>query len=189
MTCLVVNDHKRRIRYYHLGWPGSTHDDRVLANCWLSKNANLAFGEAGLALGDCAYAPRDWVVPAYKKPAGGTMDPGKAAFNTAISKPRVTSEHTIGILKNRYPVLRSIRILLTADKRSMERIQQLVAVCIILHNILIGWDDDDWEVEDDDNLSVTTQLDAENELNKPILDGTKDTRRQQLYNFFMEYIN
>ena len=29
LTCLVVNDHKRRVRYFHLGWPGSVHDERV----------------------------------------------------------------------------------------------------------------------------------------------------------------
>jgi hypothetical protein len=29
LTCLIANDHQKRIRYYHLGWPGSTHDDRV----------------------------------------------------------------------------------------------------------------------------------------------------------------
>jgi hypothetical protein len=190
LTCLIVNDHRKRIRYYHLGWPGSTHDDRVLANSWLAQNSELAFGSAGVALGDCAYAPRAWVVPAFKKPVGVPMPPTKTGFNTLVAKPRVTSEHTIGILKGRYPFLRSIRLQLTEDKESMAKIQRYVAVAIVLHNLLIGWHDDEWEVEvGGDAESITTELDAENELNQPVADGsTNDTRRKQLFSYFLESI-
>ena len=189
LTCLIANDHRKRIRYYHLGWPGSTHDDRVLTNSWLAKNWREAFGTSGIALGDCAYAPRDWLVPAFKKPTGVCMPQEKSGFNSLLARPRVTSEHTIGILKGRFPFLRSIRIRLTSDKKTMQKIQKYVAVTIILHNLLIGWDDDEWELEDDDNISTTTDISDSNELNQPIEDGsTSDTRRQQLFAYYLESI-
>ena len=187
LTCLIANDHKKRIRYYHLGWPGSTHDDRVLLNSWLAQNSQLAFGTTGIALGDCAYAPRDWVIPAFKKPVGVGMPSAKAGFNTLLAKPRVTSEHTIGILKGHYPFLRPLRFQLTEDKETMAKIQQYVAVAIILHNLLIGWDDTEWEQQEGDTRSITTDLDEDNELNQPVADGsTTDTRRKQLYSYFLE---
>jgi hypothetical protein len=167
-----------------LGWPGSTHNNQVLANSWLAQNS------AGVALGDCAYAPRAWVVPAFKKPVGVPMPPTKTGFNALVAKPRVTSEHTIGILKGRYSFLHSIRLRLTEDKESMAKIQQYFAVAIVLHNLLIGWHDDEWEVEVGDNAeSTTTELDAENKLNHPVADGsTNDTRHKQLFSYFLQSI-
>ena len=71
----------------------------------------------------------------------------------------------------------------------MEKIQQLVAVCIVLHNLLIGWADDDWELSDDDEMSVASELDIENELNKSVPDrDTSDTRRKQFFEYFKEHI-
>ena len=29
ITMLIICDHKKRIRYYHAGWPGNVHDERV----------------------------------------------------------------------------------------------------------------------------------------------------------------
>jgi hypothetical protein len=131
----------------------------VLANSWLALNAQEAFGATEISLGDCAYGPRDWVVPTYKKPSGGTMPTEITSFNTLIAKPRVSSEHMIGMLKGRYPYLQSIRLRLTEDVESMTQIQHYVAVSIILHNLLAGWDDNDWEVDEgSDNVSTTSAL-------------------------------
>ena len=46
LTCLVVSDQKRRIRWYITGYPGSSHDNRMLLfSCWgrtnYNKTANL----------------------------------------------------------------------------------------------------------------------------------------------------
>jgi hypothetical protein len=119
------------------------------------------------------------------------MPPEKTSFNTLIAKPRVTSEHAIGILKGRYPFLCLIRLRLTADKKTTTKIQQYVVVTITLHNLLIGWDDDDWKLDgsERDDVSTTSAVDEENELNKPIQDGSNsDTRRRQLYSYFCEYV-
>jgi hypothetical protein len=73
----------------------------------------------------------------------------------------------------------------------MTKIQQYVAVSIILHNLLVRWDDDDWEVDEGSGDVLTTSaIDEENELNKHVQDGsTLDTRRkQQLHAYFCEWL-
>ena len=123
------------------------------------------------------------MVSCYKKPPGGTLARDKEIFNTTLSKPRVTSEHTIGILKARFPFLRSIRLRIDEEKESMRRVIRYIATCVILHNILIGFDDE-YDPEDDE-VSV---IDEENELNKPIVDmeTNGDARRRQLMNYIVE---
>ena len=32
LTCMVVNDDQRMIRYFHCGWRGTVHDNRVMEN-------------------------------------------------------------------------------------------------------------------------------------------------------------
>ncbi|ETO99666.1 hypothetical protein F441_22920, partial [Phytophthora nicotianae CJ01A1] len=40
---LVVSDDKCRIRYENVGWPGSSHDNRVWRNCELARNREHYF--------------------------------------------------------------------------------------------------------------------------------------------------
>jgi len=61
------------------------------------------------------------------------------------------SEHTIGILKGRFPWLRSIRMKITKKKRSLCRILQLLDATIILHNMLLTFKE---------NMDVTDWIDG-----------------------------
>ena len=134
-------------------------------------------------IGDCAFAARWWFVPCYKKPPGGTLAREKEILNKTIAKPRVLSEHGIGMLKARFPFLRSIRFRVTEKKASMKRVIRYIATCVILHNLLIGFGDE-YELLDED----LSDIDEENELNKPLPDcpGRTDGRREQLKNFIVE---
>jgi hypothetical protein len=59
-------------------------------------------------------------------------------FNTqVVAKARISSEHTIGMLKSRFPLLRSICLPVTQDKESMHIVLQLISATIVLHNMLI----------------------------------------------------
>ena len=186
LTCLIVNDDKKRIRYHHLGWPGSTHDDRVLENSWLRMSSDNpdVFSPQEYIIGDSAYMARPWLVPAYKKPAGGTMHHESEVFNEMLAKPRVNLEHTICILKCRFPFLQSIRLKLKSGNHDLQIIIQHIQVCMVLHNLLIGFDDNIDPTDHDDTLS---DLDADNELNQPLpLLSASDTRRTQLKNYMLE---
>jgi hypothetical protein len=108
LTMLVVNDDQRRIRYFNAGWPGSTHDDWVFQNSRIVQDLDDHFLEMEYIIGDSAYGPQTFMVFIYKKPAGSPLQPDNKVFNINLAKPRVSSKHTIGILKGRFPFLWSI---------------------------------------------------------------------------------
>ena len=182
ITCMIVNDHMRRIRYYNLGWPGNVHDERVYRHTPLAMYPDRYFSTGEVMLGDSAFSPRVNVVPVYKKKQYETQLPvSKEQFNTVIAKPRVTSEHTIGMLKSRFCMLRSIRIKITADKRSFEKVLKYVRVAIILHNLLIGWDDGEECFDQiDDDVTFQTVVTADN-AEPYIQTETGEQRRQQMF--------
>ena len=183
LSTIIVNDDLKRIRYFNAGWAGCTHDDRILSNSSLCNNAELMFSPMQYIIGDCAFAARWFVVPCFKKPPGRTLPREKEIFNKTLAKPPVTSEHVNGLLKNRFPFLRSIRFRLTDDKESMKRILTYITVVVILHNLLIGFGDEG-EVGDEE----VSDIDDENELNRaiPNVTGQSALCREQLKKYIME---
>jgi DDE superfamily endonuclease len=144
IVMLVVCDDQSRILYYHVGWPGSVHDNRVWRTCNLFKNCETMFSPREYLLGDSAFTASDIMVPPFKSSAGKELHGNYAAFNTLLAKPRVKSEHCIGLLKGRFPFLRGIRMLL-GNKEHMARIIDHVRGAVILHNFMIGQPyEDDW---------------------------------------------
>ena len=74
------------------------------------------FSVRDILLGDSVYTPRKNMVLVYKKGYTETrLSVKKEEFNSIIAWPRVTSEHTIGILKSRLCSLREIYLKITED--------------------------------------------------------------------------
>ena len=73
ITCLVVCDHERLIRYFLCGWPGSAHDERVFRNSALFKEAHERFSENQYIISDAAYESFWFNASIYRKPAGGNL--------------------------------------------------------------------------------------------------------------------
>jgi DDE superfamily endonuclease len=115
-----------------------------------------------------------------------TLGPTEEMFNIALSKPRTSSEHTIGMLKGRFPWLRNIRMAITEDKNSLKTILKYIDCCVILHNLLIKQKDPvlkEWMSDNDHE----DPLDLYPELKNPVsLYAKKDTRRQQLTMYIRE---
>jgi hypothetical protein len=97
------------------------------------------------------------------------------------------------MLKGRFPWLRSIRVMITEEKRSLKYILDLLTV--ILHNLLIDlkeqdkkeWiDDDDFsEVDDSDRVPTLSPMDV---INQSIgNNAAKDERRRRLCYYFEEH--
>jgi DDE superfamily endonuclease len=127
-----------------VGWPGSVHDNRVWRTCKLFKNCAEMFSPREYLLGDSAFTASDIMVPPFKSAAGSELSANYTAFNTLLAKPRVKSEHCIGLLKGRFPFLRVIRMLL-GNKLHMSRIIDHVRGAVILHNFMIGEPfEDEW---------------------------------------------
>jgi len=71
-----------------------------------------------------------------------------------FSSARVIIEHVNGMLKARFASLKGIRIQVRVVE-DFQRINDWITVCLIIHNLLIDFREDDWdediENEDDDN--------------------------------------
>ena len=121
IVMLIVCDDYGRILYYHVGWPGSVHDNRVWRTCRLFRECASMFSPKQYLLGDSAFTASGIMVPPFKSVAGSTLSFNKKSFNTLLAKPRVKTEHCIGILKGRWPFLRGTRLRL-GGKKDMEHI-------------------------------------------------------------------
>ena len=124
-------------------------------------------GQKYFLLGDSAFANSESVVTSFKAPRGHALTPEQEAFNTKVGNLRVTSEHTIGMLKARFPFLRSIPMKITDDPKSLRRILRVIDCCIILHNLLIDIDDDvpeEWWESDVNDGDIATAVGEPNFL-------------------------
>jgi len=161
LSLLVVCDDRKRITYIYGPWPGSTHDNRIWRNSKLCVKKDEFFSEREYLLGDSAFSISPVVVQSFKKtPGQASLCNEEEFFNTKLGSPRVRSEHCIGILKNRFPCLKTINIRIKG-RDQLKEFMDLVEACSVLHNILIKDDDipqewidtieeqTDWSMADD----------------------------------------
>jgi len=138
LNALIICDDESRVLYHHLGWPGSTHDNRVWKNSLIYQNYDQYFSEIEYVIADSAYTCDVHYIPAYKRSRNAHVLPAERIFfNTRLAPPRVKSEHTNSLLKNKFQWLKSIPILIK-DRHLLIAIIKMVKCCIILHNMLIG---------------------------------------------------
>lgn len=186
IVMLIVCDDQGRVLYYHLGWPGSVHDNHVWRTCKLNTKCDDFFSALEYLLGDSAFTPGKHIVPAFKNPPGQAMPENHSAFNTLLASPRVKSEHCIGVLKGRFPFLRSIRLKL-GKWSQLKHIIDYVRGMVILQNLLIEEDiEADWYHPDEE--------DPDDEVtNEPasLLNRSNPSRRSQLLRYLseLEHIN
>ena len=166
IVMLVVCDDQARITHCHVGWPGSVHDNRVWRTCNLHNNRHQMFSPKEHLLGDSAFTPSVHMVPPFKTCPGQALDANQTAFNTLLASPRVKSEHCIGILKGRFPLLRSIPLKL-ASRSDMRRIVNHVRGAVVLHNFSIKEDImEDWiQPEEPDLDDEESNRDSDGEAN------------------------
>jgi hypothetical protein len=198
LTCMVICDDERFIRYYLTGWPGSVHDNRIFRLTKLSKMPGLYFSFKEYLLGDSAFENQWFMVSAFKNLPGvrGGLTREKETFNTALGRARVISEHCIGLLKGRFPWLRHMRRVIKrlTPRQSMRQILRLIDCCVILHNLLLARGDDEmpdnWDDDNDDSSAVdspTNRLPTDDTLNLPIPGwASADERRSQLCDYVNE---
>jgi hypothetical protein len=172
---------------YLSGFPGSAHDNRVFRRTALKKNPTFHFAPMQYLLGDSAFE-NDWfMVAAFKKLPHCTLVTDQQRFNTKLAKLRIVSEHCIGMLKGRFPWLRSIRFVITEDVKSLKRILQVIDATIILHNILVEFgeeEQEDWiDFDDFSDMDEAERApcNEDDELNEAVPEwAPKDTRRNQI---------
>jgi len=87
----------------------------------------LFFSDGEYLLGDLAYS--------------ASLTREKEFVNTQLGSICVKSEHYIGVLKNRFPILKCISTTIKG-RNSVKRIMDLFKCATILHNLLLNYEDD-----------------------------------------------
>ncbi|KAK1647370.1 hypothetical protein QYE76_065175 [Lolium multiflorum] len=137
-------DFDMRFTYVLAGWEGSAHDASILADS-LSRPDGLQIPEGKFYLGDVGYACRPGILPPFRKTryhlnelsAKHRPQNAKELFNLRHARLRVTIERAFAALKNRFKVLDQ-KLFQTFDTQV-----KLVLACCILHNWILGWDEDE----------------------------------------------
>lgn len=194
LSTLILCDHKRRIRHYLAGFPGSVHDNRIWKASKMYADPKSYFSDREYCIGDSAFANSSFMVSAFKKPKGLAIPVQHVKFNEKLASMRIISEHCIGMLKGRFPWLRSIRLTLTENKRSLTKILLLLEATIVLHNMLIEFGEqerDEWIDRDDfsdfDDAERAPHLPGD-ALYEPIPVGARnDEKRTRLMHFLQEH--
>ena len=140
------------------GYPGSSHDARVLRLSEIfdaAENETEHFNEPTvdlngtvirpLIVGHSAYPLKAWLLRPVKD--NGTLTREQKKFNKQLSKARIVSEHAIGKTKGSWRVL---------DKRldeDSDRIPDTIIAACVLHNICTLRGGENYDVPDDSDDS------------------------------------
>lgn len=192
LSSVIVCDHNRLIRYYVAGWPGSTHDNRIARNTSMWNHPTTYYRDHEYIIGDSAFENNWFMVSAFTSPPGESLVGERSQFNSCMARARVISEHTIGLLKGRFPWLRSIRKVITEDPGTLRDILGIIDACVIIHNFLVqrGLEEKEEELYEDDNVTVLDEyerLPEGDELMQCVPIGSPgDHRRTQLLFYLKE---
>lgn len=86
-------------------------------------------------LPELKFTASDQIIPAFKFVSGRAVNLKYLAFNAFLIRPRVKSEHCIGLLKGIIDYRKNI--LCNQGYIDNAPISEFVRVCMILHNMLI----------------------------------------------------
>lgn len=120
----------------HVGWPGCSHDARVLRNSTLftkGENGQLMPPDLHI-IADSAYPLRPWLITPFRD--NGNLRNLQKRFNSVLSSCRQTVERAIGHLKGRFRRLREICF------HDPEVICAFIIAGCILHNLCVTHDED-----------------------------------------------
>ncbi|XP_018577163.1 protein ALP1-like [Anoplophora glabripennis] len=138
-----------------VGWPGSVHDSRVFQNCEIfrkvsnniERNKYFPTLEHHL-VGDSAYPLLDYMMTPYRDNRNLTVE--QRRFNYLHSKTRIVIEHTFGILKSRWRILKYINV------NTVEKAVKIIVACCVLHNFCLVSGDawEEYNEVEDNNINV-----------------------------------
>ena len=173
----------------YVGWPGSVHDARILANSKLFREA-----EAGtllpdikrsihgtdvplLTLGDPAYPFLPWLMKPYTN--NGRLTSKQFRFNYRLSRARMVVECAFRRLKGRW------RSLLKRNDTRVEFLPTYIAACCVLHNICEIHGDsvnNDWlDTQDNGSCNQTGQTNVSQGSTTQVASCTREALTDYFY--------
>ena len=161
----AVVDHKGLFLDAYIGWPGKVHDARVFVNSSLYRkrmNGTLLpdwkrqiFGVQVplVLLGDPAYPALPWLMKPYPENASSTC--AIRRYNYSQSRARMPIENAFGRLKGRW------RCLLKRMDHQLENVPNVVATCVVLHNMCEMFGDncrEEWVHQEEPSVAQPTSI-------------------------------
>jgi hypothetical protein len=116
---------------YEFGWAGSMHDCTVFKLTKVGRKCIEGKLLPYKLIGDAAYPVRPWIYCPFKGGVDVSLPAYKAHWNFIQSSTRMCVERAFGILKCRW------RIIMKRMECPLKYVPDVVASCIILHNICI----------------------------------------------------
>ena len=173
----LVCDDRKKIRYFISGWPGSVFDNSVFETSKLYKKHVDFFSPGEFLLADAGYALQPFVCVPYKNPAARVAH--NRVFNELFSSCRTIIEHTNGMLKSRFSSLKGIRTQIK-NRSDFGVVQKHIIVCLILHNLLIDFDDEWEDIEEEED-------DEKENLDQNLMIATGHQLRTTVQNFLLTW--
>lgn len=140
VNLLAVCDSSKRFAYCFAGYPGSVHDQRVLANSSLgniltTSNPTYFPSNQYHIIGDSAFQLLTTVLVPYKDT--GNLTVTHMTYNRKLSQSRRVIENAFGLLKGRFRRLKHLEC-------KLSRVPKNILACCVLHNLTVC---DESEVE------------------------------------------
>ena len=131
IVTLLFCDQNKNILFVETGWPGCSHNQRLMSNSILASKSQDFFLDGEYVLADSAFTPTANVVPTFKRNKYRHLTDEENDFNRHHSGVRVLVENCIGLLKNRFQSLKGLR-LRVSSKQDLIRVNAWILVCPFL---------------------------------------------------------
>lgn len=150
----AVCDRNLSIRQLTIGYPGSVHDAKIFSNCPLARHPHRYLSNGQWIAGDSAYPLKQFLITPFRKNSSEHSKEVREKFNKYFSQYRVRIENCFGLLKEKFSSLKELKFRMLSEQNKKECNDWIMACCI-LHNIIIKYNYED--SERDENLENVFQ--------------------------------
>lgn len=136
----VIVDHECRFTAVELGWPGSVSDVTMWKKSHIWQQRSHYLRDNALLLADKGYPSSPYILCPFTEPEVNTQPPverqRRRKFNRRLSSQRITVEHSLGLLKGRFPSLKDM-----PPEQDIGDTYRAVEALVALHNLCIDLGD------------------------------------------------
>ncbi|KAG8959524.1 hypothetical protein FRC00_001506 [Tulasnella sp. 408] len=127
---------------YFTGFTSSAHDSNAFQYSAVVQHPGWFFGsDQEFMWGSSAYTVTSRVIPVHKRPVAD--DPLNRQFDTAVLHICIRSEHCMGAIKGRFQSLHGLWIRINCKRDHVDTCNW-IQMCLILHNLVIDIEGEDW---------------------------------------------
>lgn len=153
-------------------WQGSAHDATIFANSSLHRKlSHNEFGTDSAVLCDSAYGAQSFIC----KPLANAESIPEKRYQKSQIKTRNAAERAFGVLKRRFPCLA------LGMRFKLNRLQDVIVACCILHNFII-MEDELHEVDQ----AAQEEIDVQEMLSHQLEMSRQNNRNQSIQDFVIE---